>query len=206
MSFEQEVAYYVQKYAPQFNILVYSPIIAQAMLESASGTSNKVKVVVDGKTEWRHNYLGLKWRDKRCAISNDYFEEWTSEQRPDGSRYNKVDRFCKFKSLEESIIGYFQWTNIKNYENLKGVTDPETYLTNIKADGYATSKDYVKNVMNVIKKYNLTKYDNQQGYITYKVQKGDILSAIGKKFGVDYKVIAEYIILSNINCCSSLKS
>ena len=112
MSFEQEVAYYVQKYAPQFNILVYSPIIAQAMLESASGTSNKVKVVVDGKTEWRHNYLGLKWRDKRCAISNDYFEEWTSEQRPDGSRYNKVDRFCKFKSLEECIIGYFQWTNI----------------------------------------------------------------------------------------------
>lgn len=132
MGFIEQIAEYVEKHAPQYGIMVYSPIIAQAILESASGTSNKVKVVVDGKTIWRHNYLGLKWRDGRCAVSNDYFEEWTSEQRKDGTRYNKVDRFCKFNSMEDCIIGYFQWTSIPNYSNLKGVTDPREYLEKIK--------------------------------------------------------------------------
>lgn len=159
MGFIEELAGYVIKYAPQYGICVHSPIIAQGILESASGTSNKVKVVVDGKTEWRHNYFGLKWRNNRCEISNDYFEEWTAEQKSDGSYKNIVSKFCKFKSLEECVIGYFQWINIPNYSNLKGVTDPETYLKNIKEDKYATSKNYVQNLMNVIKKYDLTKYD-----------------------------------------------
>ena len=159
MNFIEELAGYVIKYAPQYGICVHSPIIAQGILESASGTSNKVKIEVDGKTEWRHNYFGLKWRNNRCEISNDYFEEWTAEQNKDGSYKNIVSKFCKFKSLEECVIGYFQWTNIPNYSNLKGVTDPETYLKNIKEDKYATSKNYVQNLMNVIKKYDLTKYD-----------------------------------------------
>ena len=159
MGFIEELAGYVIKYAPQYGICVHSPIIAQGILESASGTSNKVKIEIDGKTEWRHNYFGLKWRNKRCAISNDYFEEWTAEQKKDGSYKNIVSKFCRFKSLEECVIGYFQWTNIPNYSNLKGVTDPETYLKNIKEDKYATSKNYVQNLMNVIKKYDLTKYD-----------------------------------------------
>lgn len=162
MGFIEEVAGYVQKYAPQYGIKVHSPIIAQAILESAKGTSNKVKIEVDGKTEWRHNYFGLKWRNNRCAISNDYFEEWTSEQRTNGTRYNEVDKFCKFKSMEDCVIGYFQWTNIPNYANLKGVTDPRTYLELIKLDKYATSIDYVENLMAVIEQYNLTQYDNME--------------------------------------------
>lgn len=156
--FIEAIAKYVIKYAPQYGICVYSPIIAQACLESGYGTSNKV--FCNG--EWRHNYFGLKWRDKRCAISNDYFEEWTSEQRPDGSRYNKVDKFCKFKSIEEGVIGYFQWTNTSKYANLKGEKDPLTYLQKIKAVGYASSIDYVENVYNVIKSNNLTKYDTKE--------------------------------------------
>ena len=64
--------------------------------------------------------------------------------------------------MEECVIGYFQWTNIANYSNLKNVTDPRTYLENIKADGYATSLKYVDNLMRVIETYNLTQYDNKE--------------------------------------------
>ena len=159
MDFIEELASYVIKYAPEYDICVVSPIVAQGILESAKGTSNKVKVEVNGNIEWRHNYFGLKWRNNRCAISNEYFEEWTAEQKADGSYENIVSRFCKFNSLEECVIGYFQWTNIPNYANLKGVTDPETYLINIKEDKYATSKKYVENLMNVIKQYDLTRFD-----------------------------------------------
>lgn len=153
--FIDKIASFVKQYAPQYGIKVYSPIIAQAILESAMGTSDKV--FKNG--EWRHNYFGLKWRNKRCAISNDYFEEWTAEQNPDGTYRNIVDRFCKFKSMQDCVIGYFQWTNISNYSNLKGVTNPEQYLINIKADEYASSKNYVQNLMDVISRYNLTQYD-----------------------------------------------
>ena len=156
--FIEKIASYVQKYAPAYGIKVCSPIIAQAVLESGCGTSNKV--YKDG--EWRHNYLGLKWRDGRCAISNDHFTEVTSEQLQDGSYIQKKDIFCKFKSMEECIIGYFQWTNISNYKNLKGVTDPETYLKNIKADGYASSINYVSKLMRVIENDNLTRFDTKE--------------------------------------------
>lgn len=156
----EDVAKYVIKYAPQFGIKVASPIIAQAILESAFGTSNKVAIENEhGNIIWRHNYFGLKWRDGRCAVSNQYFEEWTAEQNADGTYKNIVSKFCKFNSLEDCVLGYFQWTNISNYANLKGVTDPRKYLENIKADKYATSIKYVDNVMNVVKKYDLTKYD-----------------------------------------------
>ena len=47
--FIAEVAKYVQKYALQYGIKVYSPIIAQACLESAYGTS---ELAVNA-----HNYL-----------------------------------------------------------------------------------------------------------------------------------------------------
>lgn len=158
--FIEEVAKYVQKYAPQYGIKVHSPIISQFCLESGYGTSNKVKkTLADGVVDWRHNYVGLKWRNNRCAISNDYFEEGTVEQNVDGRYTGIVSKFFRFKSLEDCVIGYFQFTNIPSYSNLKGVTDPQTYLENIKKDKYATSIDYVQKNMNVIKKWNLTKYD-----------------------------------------------
>jgi hypothetical protein len=64
-----------------------------------------------------------------------------------------------FDSLEDGIKGYFDFINTSRYSNLKGVTDPETYVKNIKADGYATSSTYVTTIMNCIKSYNLTQYD-----------------------------------------------
>lgn len=69
-------------------------------------------------------------------------------------------QWMKFSNMESGVQGYFDFINILNYSNLKGITDPKTYLENIKKDGYATSINYVQNLMNVITKYNLTQYDN----------------------------------------------
>ena len=150
--FIEKLAGYVCKYAPEYGILVNSPIIAQGILESKKGTSDKVSL--------GQNYFGLKWRNNRCAISNEYFEAPTAEQNANGTYTNIISRFCKFKNMEECVIGYFQWTNISNYANLKGITDPRKYLETIKADKYATSLKYVDNLMAVIDKYDLTRFDN----------------------------------------------
>jgi len=151
--FIKEIAAYVQKYAPKYNIEVCSPIIAQAILESESGTSFKAK---------HHNYFGLKYRANRCPTSNEVFVDTSKEQKADGNYVGITDKWFGFPNMEAGVIGYFDFINIANYKNLKGVKDPETYLKNIKADGYATSIDYVKNLMAVINKYDLTQFDRNK--------------------------------------------
>lgn len=152
MGFIEQIVPLIQKHAKDYGVCVCSPIIAQAILESASGTSDKATL--------GHNYFGLKWRNNRCAISNEYILFPTSEQNVDGSYININSKFCKFNTMEDGVLGYFQWINVPAYSNLKGITDPKQYLDTIKADKYATSLKYVDNLMNVIKRYNLTQYDD----------------------------------------------
>ena len=149
--FISEIAKYVQKYASEFNITVCSPIIAQAILESGWGTSTKAQ---------HNNFFGLKYREGRLDCHNGTFVDGSSEQEADGSYVDITDQWYSFDSMEMGVKGYFQFTNILNYSNLKGVSDPLTYLQNIKADGYATSLTYVDNVYRVITENNLTRFDN----------------------------------------------
>ena len=155
--FIEEVAGYVRKYAPMYNVLVHSPIIAQAIIESNWGTSNKV--INNGK--YMHNYLGLKWRDDgRCPIATGWFTETGSEQDANTGQYVSGEmRWCKFNSLEDCVHGYFQWTNISRYSKAKGVRDPETYIQALKDASYATSISYVNTIMNKIRELDLTRFD-----------------------------------------------
>lgn len=154
-AFIKEIAAYVRMYAPLYGICVYSPIIAQGILESDSGGS---ELALNA-----NNYFGLKWRENRCPTSNGYYIKVGSEQMPNGRYISNPMKWFKFPNMKACVQGYFDFTNNPNYANLKGVTDPEEYLKRIKADGYATSINYVENVMNIIKKYNLTKYDPKEG-------------------------------------------
>ena len=83
----------------------------------------------------------------------------TSEEYTPGVHTNIRDNFRGFDSMEDGVKGYFDFINYSRYANLKGVTDPQTYVENIKADGYATSSTYVTNLMRVIRDNNLTQYD-----------------------------------------------
>lgn len=150
--FIEQIASLVRKYAPQYGILVHSPIIAQAILESASGTS---ELAVNA-----HNYFGLKYK---ASVASEHYIKVGSEQNTDGSYTSSVMKWCKFPDMEAGVKGYFDFISAPRYANLKGVTSPETYLQNIKADGYATSIYYVPNLLKVIEKYNLIQYDTEQG-------------------------------------------
>ena len=143
----------ITKYAPSYNIQVHSPIIAQAILESAWGTSYK------GQSP-RNNLFGMKYREGRVTCNSGTFVDESVEQKPDGSYTEITDLWYSFASYEDSVHGYFQFINVPNYANLKGVTDPVVYLNNLRADGYATSLNYVNNLINCIKTNNLTRFDN----------------------------------------------
>lgn len=146
--FISEVAGYIQKYASGYGILVHSPIIAQAILESGWGESKL--------SSHYYNYFGLKCGSRWTGRSVNMK---TQEEYTQGTFTMISDNFRVYDSMEEGIKGYFEFIQLPRYRNLKGITDPEKYLETIRADGYATSSSYVENCMKLIRQYGLTKYD-----------------------------------------------
>lgn len=148
--FIESIAGYVIKYANNYGIECHSAIIAQAILESGWGESKLSSVY--------HNYFGLKcgtkWTGKSVNMT-------TQEEYAAGTLTTIKDNFRVYDSMEEGVKGYFEFIQLSRYQNLKGITDPKTYLETIKADGYATSSKYVDNTYAVVIQYNLTQYDEE---------------------------------------------
>ena len=159
--FIEEIATYVKKYAGDYGIMVHSPIIAQAILESGWGRSTLA-------SEY-HNYFGLKcggaWNGKSVNMA-------TQEEYEVGVMTDIRDNFRVFDSMEDGVKGYFDFINYSRYSNLKGVTDPEEYCRLIKEDGYATSSTYVDSLMRVIYDNNLTRFDNEESN-NEEIEEGD---------------------------------
>ena len=149
-AFIEAIGPIIQKIGPKYNIVCPSAVIGQACLESAYGTSSKAA---------HHNYFGLKYRANRVSCHSGYFKDGSKEERAGGHIENITDYWYAFADMEHGVEGYCQFVNISNYSNVKGVKDPQTYLTNIRKDGYATSSSYVTNVMSVIRSHNLTRFD-----------------------------------------------
>ena len=150
--FIEDIAKYVQKYARAYGILVHSPIIAQAILESGWGESKLASKY--------HNYFGMKcgttWTGK--SVNMETKEEYTP-----GTLTTIKDNFRVYDSMEEGVKGYFEFIQKPRYKNLKGVTDPKKYLQLIKADGYATDSSYVESTYRLVTQYELTEYDAEGG-------------------------------------------
>ena len=144
--FIEKIAAAVKKYAPEYGIKVYSPIIAQAILESAWGGS---------KLAGYHNYFGLKAGKGYKGKTVDF----KTKEEKNGKMITIIDTFRAFDTLEDGVKGYFDFINTARYKSLKGITDPKKYLEAIKAAGYATASNYVASVYSVIEKNNLTQYD-----------------------------------------------
>lgn len=148
--FIEKIAGYVRKYAPAYGILVYSPIIAQAILESGWGESKLASQY--------HNYFGLKCGSKWTGRSVNLT---TSEEYTPGVHTTIKDNFRVYDSMDDGVKGYFEFIQLARYSNLKGITDPKKYIETIKTDGYATSSTYVTNLLKLVNQYELTKYDTK---------------------------------------------
>ena len=165
--FINSVAPIVQKYAPQYGIRVCSPIIAQAILESAWGGSK-----LSAKY---HNYFGLKCGSKWTGKSVNMK---TAEEYTPGTKTVIKDNFRVYDSMEAGIKGYFEFIQLERYHNLRGIEDQQKYLETIKADGYATSSTYVSDLLKVIKAYDLTRYDREVYMTKFKTEAAAIDAVI----------------------------
>lgn len=149
--FIESIAEHTKKHAYVYGILVISPIIAQAILESGWGESKLASQY--------HNYFGLKcgskWTGKSVNLT-------TQEEYQPGTLTTIKDNFRVYDSMEEGVKGYFEFIQLARYQNLRGIKDPKQYLQTIKDDGYATSSTYVESTYKLVTLYELTKYDEKQ--------------------------------------------
>lgn len=174
MATAEQVSMFIDKIAPLIvaeasrrGYKVASPIIAQACVESAYGTSSLGYKY--------HNYFGMKcgssWKGKSVNLKTK--EEYNSQL------VEIKDNFRVYDSMEEGVVGYFDFISTKRYENLKASVTPEMYLSLIKSDGYATSSKYVNTCLNCVKQNNLTRFDPNSKSMTPQL----ILDVIAGKYG-----------------------
>lgn len=151
-AFIEQIAPLIQAEATKRGYRTCATVIAQAIVESAAGTS--------ALSSKYFNFFGLKtgskWRGK--AVNMKTKEEYTP-----GKLTTITDAFRAYSNMAEGVAGYYDFISTPRYANLKTATDYKTYATFLKNDGYATSSTYVKTLCNVVEKYGLTQYD--KGYM-----------------------------------------
>lgn len=128
-----------------------SVCIAQAALETGWGTSTLMTKA--------NAYFGIKagsgWTGK---VYNAKTQECY-----DGRTYVTItDCFRAYGSVAASVADYYDLIcNNARYAGAVNQKDAKTAITAIKNGGYATSPTYIENVMAIVTKYNLTKYDTE---------------------------------------------
>ena len=114
--------------------------LAQGILESGVGRS---KLAAD-----YNNHFGIKcWcKGKRrdCVPMAD--------DRPN-------DRFRKYKTAWESYRDHSRLLQTDTYRHLRG-TDYKRFAKGLKRAGYATKNTYANDLIAVVERYNLNKFDN----------------------------------------------
>ena len=140
-----------------------SVTMAQAILESGWGKSDlaqKANNLFGMKTSLSGNtWNGSTWDGK------SKYTKKTAEYDKKNKKYYVTASFRKYPSVEKSISDHSAYlTHAKNGSSLryKGLTSAKTYkkqLTIIKNGGYATSKTYVSDLCDIIKRYKLYEWD-----------------------------------------------
>lgn len=128
-----------------------SAIIAQAICESAWGTSSL--------SSKYYNFFGMKcgssWKGKSVNLK-------TKEEYKVGTLTTIKDNFRAYDSIDDGINGYFDFIQKTRYQNLKEATSPEDYIKKLKNDGWATSSTYINTLTNILNVNNLKQWDDDK--------------------------------------------
>lgn len=134
-----------------------SVCIAQSCVESAFGTSPKMQranAVFGIKVGKSKAHWGKAWNDKAYSTK--------TKECYDGKTYTQItDFFRAYESLENSVEDYYDMLcNCQRYKKALNQQSPKACIEGIQQAPYATDPKYVNTILNIIKKYNLEKYDS----------------------------------------------
>lgn len=173
-NFDNDTAKFIASIAEQARVigkkndLYASVMIAQAILESGSGTSELAQAP-------NNNLFGIKG-----AYEGKYVEFWTSEDDGTGKLYSIRDTFRKYDTTAQSLEDYADL--LKNsgfyYGAWKSNTDTYEDAARFLQGRYATDTSYAAKLIGIIEAYDLQKYDEDVKYEKAQFDKdGKIIDA-----------------------------
>ena len=133
-----------------------SVCLAQAIHESGWGTSTKMiraNAVFGIKVGKSAYHFGTAWKDKAYKTgTTEYY---------DGKNPTKItDFFRAYDSFMDATEDYYDMLcHCQRYKGALNRSTPRECIEGIIKGGYATGPDYVSHIMDTIRIYNLTRYD-----------------------------------------------
>lgn len=172
----EKVALAAQKVCKRYGYLP-SILIAQSCLENGYGIpSYWDNPQIEALMKY-NNMVGIKsdlltdsWADKSVWPGKSL-----SKKTPEVYNGKKVtidDDFRKYDDIEQSFADYLLFMKYGAYtkggkpkygDAVLNMKDPAKLIQKVKALGYATGPTYATNVMKIVRKHNLTKYDDLTG-------------------------------------------
>lgn len=131
-----------------------SVALAQAILESDWAQS---ELTIEG-----HAYFGIKCGTDRGKYATGCLKKTTTECQPDGTCVKVVDEFRTYASTADSFRdhGAFLTGNARYSNAFLYTTDPDQFVREIAAAGYATDPNYADKVIALMQKFDLYQYDS----------------------------------------------
>lgn len=157
-----------------------SVLIAQSCLENGYGIPSywdnpqisalmKYNNMVGIKTE----LLNKSWSDIGLSVWGGKSISKKTPEEYNGKMVTITDSFRVYDSIEQSFADYLCFmTWASNYgangepkygSKVLKIKDPETLIKKVSSLGYATGSTYPTSVMRIVKKHNLTQYDDLTG-------------------------------------------
>lgn len=158
--FIAEIAPCAQKAYKTLGKVKPSVCIGMACVESGYGTAGSCK---------HHSYLGQKVGTGKTATkywSGNFFTSKTSEEYTVGTHTIITAAFRAYDSMQQCVLNYYELLNTSLYARVLASSDYATQMQQIKTCGYMTSSTEVNSVLQIIKTYDLTQYDDVSGTST----------------------------------------
>ena len=164
-AFIKEIAPFAQEAYKALGKVYPSICIGMACVESGYGTSKIMR---------SHNaYMGQKVGSGKTATkywSGGFFSASTKEEYTVGTHTIIKAAFRSYKDMRQCVFNYYELLNSSVYKKVLAGVGYALQMQQIKACRYMTSSTEVNSVLNIIARYELTKYDNVQTAITPSVK------------------------------------
>ena len=171
MASEQQINKFISEIAPcaqnaykTLGKVLPSICIGMACVECGYGTAGSVK---------HHSYLGQKVGTGKTATKywgGKFFTSSTKEEYTVGQHTTIKAAFRAYDSMQQCVLNYYELLNTGLYSRVYADVDYVTQMQQIKLCGYMTSSTEVNSVIKIIRKYNLTQYDNIENPVQPVVQ------------------------------------
>lgn len=176
--FIEAVAPAAQKVCRRFGFYLPSVLIAQACKENGYGIKSywdnpgvEALVTYNNMVGIKRELLNKTWVDIGLSVwPGQYINKKTPEVYG-GIPVTIYDDFRIYDNVEQSFADYLcfmRWGgysvgNPKYYGKIKDLKDPAVLIRQVHALGYATGTTYSSGVISIIRKHDLTRYDDLTG-------------------------------------------